>query len=351
MDVRDGTHDSPKYYSDGIPFVTSKCLKNNTIDFSLCKLICAEDAKKFNERSYVDDKDILFAMIGTIGNATIVNKDRDFSIKNVALFKNINRDFLSEKWIKYILDCLTNKMKEQTSSGLQPFVSLDFLRNYIIPVPPVNEQFKIINKLDNIFSKLHVIEKDIIKLNNLIDKVKHKILDYYFGEQSCYKSYYEKMGVLTDDVEILDYLRKPINSTERLARLKKASIHYPYYGSTGLAGYIDDYLLDGEYILLGEDAAPFLDKNASKAYLINGKSWVNNHAHILKSTTSNKYLMYYLNWFDYSNYVSGTTRLKLSQGNMKKIPFPILKKEIKDKIVSQIENTFYIIDKIKEQLK
>ena len=159
------------------------------------------------------------------------------------------------------------------------------------------------------------------------------------------------MGVLTDDVEILDYLRKPINSTERLARLEKASIHYPYYGSTGLAGYIDDYLLDGEYIMLGEDAAPFLDKNASKAYLINGKSWVNNHAHILKSTTSNKYLMYYLNWFDYSNYVSGTTRLKLSQGNMKKIPFPILKKEIKDKIVSQIENTFYIIEKIKEQLK
>lgn len=148
----------------------------------------------------------------------------------------------------------------------------------------------------------------------------------------------------------MDYLRKPINSTERLARLEKASIQYPYYGSTGLAGYIDDYLLDGEYILLGEDAAPFLDKNASKAYLINGKSWVNNHAHILKSTTSNKYLMYYLNWFDYSNYVSGTTRLKLSQGNMKKIPYPILKKEIKDKIVSQIDNTFYIIEKIKEQL-
>ena len=108
--------------------------------------------------------------------------------------------------------------------------------------------------------------------------------------------------------------------------------------------------MNGEYILLGEDAAPFLDKNANKAYLINGKSWVNNHAHILKSKTSNKYLLYYLNWFDYSTYVSGTTRLKLSQANMKKIPFPSLKKEIKDKIVSQIETTFNIIEKIKEQL-
>lgn len=133
-------------------------------------------------------------------------------------------------------------------------------------------------------------------------------------------------------------------------RLENTTVRYPYYGSTGLTGYIDDYLLDGEYILLGEDAAPFLDKYANKAYLITGKSWVNNHAHILKSKTSNKYLMYYLNWFDYNNYVSGTTRLKLSQTNMKKIPFPILNKEIKDEIVSQIENIFINIEKIKEQL-
>lgn len=254
MDVRDGTHDSPKYYSDGIPFVTSKCLKNNTIDFSLCKLICAEDAKKFDERSYVDDKDILFAMIGTIGNATIVNKDRDFSIKNVALFKNINRDFLSEKWIKYILDCLTNKMKEQTSSGLQPFVSLVFLRNYIIPVPPVNEQFEIINKLDNIFSKLHVIEKDRINLNNLIDNVKHKILDYYFGEQSCYKSYYENDYSLGD---ILRYEQPGPYIVENTDYDDSYSIPVLTPGKTFILGYTNEkegiYNVNNSKVIIFDD--------------------------------------------------------------------------------------------------
>ena len=190
LDIRDGTHDSPKYYSEGVPFVTSKCLKNNTIDFSLCKLISLEDSKRFNERSCVDDKDILFAMIGTIGNATIVNKDREFSIKNVALFKNINRQLLSEKFIKYLLDCLTCKMIEKTSSGLQPFVSLDFLRNYIIPIPPIQEQIKIIRKLDDIFGRLITIQDDRNSLLSLIDNVKNKILDYYFGDNSCYKSYF-----------------------------------------------------------------------------------------------------------------------------------------------------------------
>ena len=59
LDVRDGTHDSPKYYNEGIPFVTSKNLKNGTIDFSTCKLISKEDSLKYNERSRVDDYDIL----------------------------------------------------------------------------------------------------------------------------------------------------------------------------------------------------------------------------------------------------------------------------------------------------
>ena len=256
---------------------------------------------------------------------------------------NINVNFLT-----VILEALN--LSKTSNSTAQPVVSGKGILPLFCPIPPINEQLQIANQYNRILNKIGFIQKDISNLNEIIKLTKYKVLDYYFGENSCYKSYYEKIGVLTDDVEILDYLRKPINSTERLERLEKASVQYPYYGSTGLTGYIDDYLLNGEYILLGEDAAPFLDKNANKAYLINGKSWVNNHAHILKSKTSNKYLLYYLNWFDYSTYVSGTTRLKLSQANMKKIPFPSLKKEIKDKIVSQIETTFNIIEKIKEQL-
>ena len=86
IDVRDGTHDSPKYVPMGIPLVTSKNLSNGTIDYGNVKYITQEDADKINARSMVDDDDILFAMIGSIGNPVLVKKDREFCIKNMALF-------------------------------------------------------------------------------------------------------------------------------------------------------------------------------------------------------------------------------------------------------------------------
>ena len=87
---------------------------------------------------------------------------------------------------------------------------------------------------------------------------------------------------LKDIAIILDNKRRPIKTEERSKRSKGKSILYPYYGATGIAGYIDDFLLEGKYILLGEDGAPFLDKYAKKAYEVEGRIWVNNHAHILE---------------------------------------------------------------------
>ena len=87
IDVRDGTHDSPQYHEDGIPMITSKNLSSGALDFDNAKYVSKSDAKKINERSAVDDGDILFAMIGTIGNPVLIKKDREFVVKNVALFK------------------------------------------------------------------------------------------------------------------------------------------------------------------------------------------------------------------------------------------------------------------------
>lgn len=149
-------------------------------------------------------------------------------------------------------------------------------------------------------------------------------------------------------MEIFDYIRKPINSSEREKRIQNAQKLYPYYGSTSRAGYIDDYLLDGEFVLLGEDAAPFLDRNAEKSYIVKGQFWVNNHAHILKSKTNNKFLKYYLDWFDYQGYVSGTTRLKLNQQMMKKIPLLACDISIKKQIVFFIEQSFQLLNLISQ---
>ena len=116
--------------------------------------------------------------------------------------------------------------------------------------------------------------------------------------------------------ECLDNFRKPINATERADRQG----NIPYYGATGQVGWIDDYLTNEHLVLVGEDGAPFLELIKDKAYVIKGKAWVNNHAHILRSffgEIGNLYLMHYLNIIDFSDYVNGTTRLKLTQASRK----------------------------------
>lgn len=154
-------------------------------------------------------------------------------------------------------------------------------------------------------------------------------------------------------VEIHDTFRKPINNKERQIRIqgKDSASLIPYYGATGQVGYIDDYLTDGEYVLLGEDGAPFLNPLAKKAYIIQGKAWVNNHAHILRSKTNNRFLCHYLNYFRYDGFVSGTTRLKLTQADLKRIPIPDLLIEEQTRIVEKIEALFSELDKGIDELK
>lgn len=150
--------------------------------------------------------------------------------------------------------------------------------------------------------------------------------------------------------ECLDKFRKPINATERAKRIGDI----PYYGATGQVGYIDDYLTDDHLVVLGEDGAPFYDLYKSKSYLIEGKAWVNNHAHLLKSyygIEGNEYLNYYLNQFNYHGYVSGTTRLKLTQKKMMEIPVPLPPKELIAKIVLQIKTLFIKIEQAQQLIE
>ena len=117
-----------------------------------------------------------------------------------------------------------------------------------------------------------------------------------------------------------DNLRQPI--TANLRRKGK----YPYYGANGIQDYIDDYIFDGEYILLAEDGGHF-DEFASKpiAQFISGRVWVNNHAHIIQSKQgyNNKYIFYCLEHKDIRKYINGSSRAKLNQEDMWDIPIPV----------------------------
>jgi type I restriction enzyme S subunit len=179
MDVRDGTHDSPKYVSEGYPLVTSKNLVNGSIDFSTCTFISKDDHEAISKRSYVDDGDILYAMIGTIGNPVIVNKICDFSIKNVALFKFNNENVLN-RYIYHFLnsDIASRQFNNASRGGTQKFVSLGNIRSLQIPLPPLAEQKRIAAILDKADSLRHKNQQTI----QLADKFLRAVFLDMFGD-------------------------------------------------------------------------------------------------------------------------------------------------------------------------
>jgi type I restriction enzyme S subunit len=154
---------------------------------------------------------------------------------------------------------------------------------------------------------------------------------------------------LMDCVDILDSRRVPVNSDEREKRL--GSI--PYYGATGQVGWINDHLFDEELLLLGEDGAPFLDKSKPIAYIIKGKSWVNNHAHVMRALpelTSNALLKYGLDACDFTELVTGTTRLKLTQQAMREISIALPPLEEQKRIVKKVEDLLTQVNATRERL-
>lgn len=169
MDVRDGTHDSPKFIEKGIPLVTSKNLINGKIDFSTCAYISEEDHAAISKRSKVDNGDILYAMIGTIGNPVIVNKYRDFSIKNVALFK-FNNSNVYNRYIYHFLnsEIAKKQLAKLSRGGTQKFVSLGNLRKLKIPLPQLSEQRRIASILDKADELRQKRQQAIVKLDQLL---------------------------------------------------------------------------------------------------------------------------------------------------------------------------------------
>ena len=179
-DVRDGTHDSPRYQKEGFALVTSKNLKRDLLNFDKIKYISEKDYKKINERSKVDKGDILFAMIGTIGNPVVVQDEPSFAIKNVALFKiPKNQDSL---FLKYFLDSksVINKMMSEAKGTTQKFVGLGYLRSFKILVPSIKEQKTIVKKLDALSVQTKKLEKIYEQKLADLEELKKSVLQKAF---------------------------------------------------------------------------------------------------------------------------------------------------------------------------
>ena len=178
LDVRDGTHDTPKYVTKGIPLITSKNIFNGELNFENLNYITEEEHKRISLRSKVEKGDILFAMIGSIGNPVIVNVDREFSIKNVALFKYYLKNVIKEKFLLIFLKLAQNDMLNKASGGVQKFVSLNFLRNYLFTLPPLAEQQRIVERVEKLMSICDMLEEKIVESERVSEKLLESLVKY-----------------------------------------------------------------------------------------------------------------------------------------------------------------------------
>ena len=155
IDVRDGTHDTPKYLPNGYPLITGKDFYNGYFELNKTQYISKEDYEEIIKRSKVDVGDILFSMIGgNIGSMIRISEENyfDMAIKNVALFKQYVKSETLSYYLFYFLQSQIDRMRKSAKGGAQPFVPLNLLRSYPFPLPPLAEQKRIVKRVEELLA-------------------------------------------------------------------------------------------------------------------------------------------------------------------------------------------------------
>lgn len=220
---------------------------------------------------------------------------------------------------KYLMDF-------QHGAGI-PELKSDKLTKLLIPVPPIKIQEKIVQILDKFTEYVKELTSELTSRKKQYSYYRDKLLSF---EDEVYQVEWKKLGEVAEN---LDSKRKPV------AKGGRSSGVYPYYGASGIVDYVDDFIFDGDFLLVSEDGANLVVRKTPIAFSISGKTWVNNHAHILKfdNMINQKFVNYYLNNIDLSPYISGAAQPKLNQQNLNniKIPYPSL--EIQSRIVEVLD--------------
>lgn len=347
-DVRDGTHDSPKFYNDGFPLVTSKNLKDGSIDFSDCSFISEQDFDEINKRSKVDPGDILFGMIGTIGKPAIVEYT-GFAIKNVALIKEGN--IINNRFIYHLLSSkvFDNYIARENAGGTQKFIALNQIRNFIFSAPTLAEQNKIIELLDYISQIITLHQRKLEKLK----LAKKALLQKLFPKNGS-KFPELRFNGFADAWEQreLSSLTEYIGTGKSRFAIKEFG-EYAILGSTNVIGYDDAYDYDGNFILTARVGA-----NAGQLYQYSGKVKITDNTVFLMSDRS-QFIYYALTHFDLRRLSFGTGQplVKSSELQKLKLCVPVSKSEQEKigEIFNNIDNIITLhqrkLDKLQEVKK
>ena len=363
-----GANESGTLYSDILPryIRITDISPNGTLKNSGMLSLDESSAQNY----MLHEGDILFARSGaTVGKSFIYHNYYGRAAYAGYLIKaSFNRLVLPE--FVYYYTCSSAYEIWKNSIFIQSTIQnigADRYSNLPISVPnSIDKQLRIVRYLNNFCSKFDAI---IYNLQTSIEdykKLKQAVITQAVtkgvrGEREMKDSGVEWIGEINHRFSliklkyicsILDQYRKPISADKRS---QSGSVLYDYYGASGAIDKIDNYTIDDHVMLIGEDGANLRMRNLPLMYEVNGKAWINNHAHILKPTerVDFYYLFYALEELDINPYITGSAQPKLSQEKLQNIWVPLPDLEEQQEIATYIRSKCAEIDKLiakKEQL-
>ena len=317
----DGLHGTPKYDDNGeYYFVNGNNLGNG-------KIVIKERTKKTSIEEYnkykkdLNDRTILVSINGTLGNIALYKNEKCFLGKSACYF-NVRED-VNKLFVKYTV---TNQHFQQYISVFAngttiKNVSLKTMREYPFSLPPLPEQKAIADVLSSLDDKIDLLHRQ----NETLEAMAQTLFRQRFVEEA--EDDWEE-GKLGDVIEIFDSKRIPVSKMNR-NKMKEGKL-YPYYGAAKIMDYVNDYIFDGEYILLGEDGTVRTVEGYPILQYATGKFWVNNHTHIFqaKKPYSNFFIWNFLKKKNITKIVTGAVQPKINQTNLKSLAFPLAPLEL-----------------------
>lgn len=301
-------------------YIDVSSVNNETFSVENTTVLKGKDAPS-RARKVIKTGDVIFATVRpTLRRIAIIPEEYDGQICSTGYFVLRAKAFINNKLLfYYLLTSSFNERMEKLQKGASyPAVTDTEIKEQIISYPPLPEQQRLVAILDEVFAALATAKENAAKNLQNARELFESVLQGVFANRGV--GWEEK--TLNQISENLDSKRVPITKNVR------SNGSYPYYGASGIVDYVDEYIFDEDLLLVSEDGANLLARTYPIAFSINGKTWVNNHAHVLrfKNMSSQRFVEFYLNSIKLDDYVSGMAQPKLNQKMLNTIiiPYPSL---------------------------
>jgi type I restriction enzyme S subunit len=312
----------------GIKLIATNCIRNEYL-YPLYEKVRYVTKDTYNTwfRSHPKPGDIIFVNKGTPGKTALVPNPVDFCIAQDMMAFRLKSNLVYNRYLLAVLRSrnLQNFIMNNQVGTIIPHFKKEQLKTLMIPLPDICKQRKIGDLYFHFSEKAEVNRR----INENLEQQAQALFKSWFVDFEPFKNgeFVEselgripkgwRVGRLFDVAEIFDKIRKPLSSRDR----ENMDRIYPYYGATSCMDYVDNYLFDGIYTLIGEDGSVVKEDGLPYMQYVWGKFWVNNHAHILqgKNGFSTEMIHVMLSITNIQHLVTGAVQAKLSQANMQKI--------------------------------